>query len=70
MATDLNYSNNSMVSFISNLFLLISLNTLTGWASLIASVCLFLFNYKNIRKQIIEEGGLWKWIKNFTNFKK
>lgn len=69
MATDLNYSN-TMTAFIANFFLLISLNTLTGWASLIASVCLFLFNYKNIRKQIIEEGGLWKWIKNFTNFKK
>jgi hypothetical protein len=70
MATDLNYSNNSMTAFIANLFLLISLNTLTGWASLIASICLFLYNYKNIRKQIIEEGGLKKWLKNFINFKK
>lgn len=70
MATDLNYSNNTMIAFTANIFLLISLNTLTGWASLIASTCLFLFNYKNIRKQIIEEGGLIKWLKNFTNFKK
>lgn len=69
MAHDLQ-TNNTTFDFMMNATLLISINMLTGAFSLVASILLILFNYKNIRKQIIEEGGFVKWLKNFTNFKK
>ncbi len=57
-------------NFILNLFLLFTMNVLTGVLSCISAILLILFNFKNIRRQIIEEGGFVNWIKNFINFKK
>jgi len=73
MADNINmhsFNDNTIMGFTINFILVVSINTFTGWLSLVSIVLLILFNYKNIRKQIIEEGGLWKWLKDFTNLKK
>lgn len=73
MADNINmhsFNDNTIMGFTINFILVVSINTFTGWLSLVSIVLLILFNYKNIRKQIIEEGGFWKWLKNFTNLKK
>jgi hypothetical protein len=56
--------------FLINIFLLITMNTLTGLFSLVSALLLIILNFKNIRKQIIEEGGFKKWLNNFIKFKK